>query len=68
VLRPFNVQDVKFNAMCHLMDAKLDFDVLYPSGAMWDKFTEDWKISDRLFLASGPTETSTTNKDVESDD
>ncbi|KAH1083016.1 hypothetical protein J1N35_022777 [Gossypium stocksii] len=55
---PFDVRHVNFDSICHLMVAKLDFDVLYPSGAAWSEFAEEWKTAGGTYLVSDPAETS----------
>ncbi|KAK5771925.1 hypothetical protein PVK06_048181 [Gossypium arboreum] len=53
----FNACRVNFNALSHLKNAQLDFDIRFPFRATWEEFVEEWKNSSRLYFVDTPIET-----------
>ncbi|KAK8313914.1 hypothetical protein V6Z12_D01G140800 [Gossypium hirsutum] len=55
---PFDACKVNFDALSHLTDAQLGFDIYFPSGLAWEEFVKEWKNLNRFFLANSPAKTS----------
>ncbi|KAH1063705.1 hypothetical protein J1N35_028692 [Gossypium stocksii] len=44
----FDARKVNFDALSHLTNTQLDFDIRFSFGATWEEFVENWKNSSRL--------------------